>query len=514
MRAAGLAGVSLAGLLGGAVRPEVALTEYFSYRLAGPSHPGESSPLEVARYCAQMIEQHGAGAFEGKVCTVLARRGDRDGARGARGDRRGRRLTLDANGGWTVPTAREAIRRLDPFEIFYYEDPVETHDELAQLRAHTGASFSTHVIDLGKTIELGVPDAIVTNLNELGGIRRTVEFIAACARFDVGFRFHSGETGIATAAYLGVSGAVEHVREPSQTLVRWYADDVIEGGPFSPEDGVLAVPTGPGLGVTLDREALRRCHERYLREGPFPSGGASRGYGASFRRADLRSSESRRVHRDVAGGRPRLGRPARTAALARRGVEAEARDHHVGVRGHAVDRDPLARARVAPAGEVVRRHRRVDQSRAVQREAHRAGAVVAGVLPGVVSAAVQVRLVRDLVSRRDDRDDGGGCAGRRDRETVRADRAVRGRCARDLAGRLRRRRGPPVVRVGVVSVGTTGTAGVCETAPASPPLRTTRLSVRASFGDMTPSIRSPAARSNERMLARVCGPNSPSVAAA
>ena len=129
-----------------------------------------------------------------------------------------------------------------------------------------------------------MPDAIVTNLNELGGIRRTVEFIAACARFDVGFRFHSGETGIATAAYLGVSGAIEHVREPSQTLVRWYADDVIEGGPFSPEQGELPVPTAPGLGVTLDRVALRRCHERYLREGTFPSGVAGSGYGASFRR--------------------------------------------------------------------------------------------------------------------------------------------------------------------------------------------------------------------------------------
>jgi glucarate dehydratase len=276
-------GVSLAGLLGGAVRPAVALTEYFSYRLAGPSHAGESTPLEVARYCAQMIEQHGSGAFEGKVCTVslgeeveMVRE-----VRAAIGDRR---LTLDANGGWTVPAAREAIPRLDPFQIFYYEDPVETYDELAQLRAHTGASFSTHVIDLGRAIALGVPDAIVTNLNELGGIRRTVEFIAACARLDVAFRFHSGETGIATAAYLGVSGAVEHVREQSQTLVRWYADDVIEGGPFSPEDGVLAVPAGPGLGVTLDRDALRRCHERYLREGPFPSGDASRAYGASFRR--------------------------------------------------------------------------------------------------------------------------------------------------------------------------------------------------------------------------------------
>jgi glucarate dehydratase len=277
-------GSPLALLLGGAVRSHVELTEYFSYRRAGPSHPGESTPLEVARHCARMVEEHGAGPFEGKVCTVsldeeleMVRE-----VRAAIGETR--RLTLDANGGWTVPTAREAIRRLDRYAIHYYEDPVETPEELAQLRGHTPASFSSHDVDLGKAVALRAPDAIVTNLNELGGIRRTVEFIAACARFDVAFRFHSGESGIATAAYLHVSGAVEHVREPSQTLVRWYADDVIAGGPFVPANGLLPVPSGPGLGVTLDREALRRCHERFLREGAFPSGEPGAGYGSSFRR--------------------------------------------------------------------------------------------------------------------------------------------------------------------------------------------------------------------------------------
>jgi glucarate dehydratase len=276
-------GVPLATLLGGAVRREVPLTEYFSYRLPGPAHPGESTPLEVARHCARMVDQHGADAFEGKVSTVsLAEEVElvRE-VRAAIGP--GRRLTLDANGGWTVATAREALRLLDRFDVHYYEDPVETPEELARLRAHTSASFSTHVVDLPKAVALGVPDAIVSNLNELGGIRRGVEFIAACAAFDVAFRFHSGETGIATAAYLQVSAAVEHVREASQTLVRWYADDVVAEGPFSPRGGVLPLPSGPGLGVTLDREALHRCHERYLAEGPFPSGG-SEGYGGSFRR--------------------------------------------------------------------------------------------------------------------------------------------------------------------------------------------------------------------------------------
>ncbi len=276
-------GVPLHLLLGGAVRTEIALTEYFSYRMPGPSEPGESSPLDIARYCARMIEQHEADGFEGKVGTVsldeeveMVRE-----IRAAIGDRM---LRLDANGGWTVPTAREAMRRLDPYVIHYYEDPVETYEEMAQLRQFTRASFSTHVVDLDKAIRLRAPDAIVTNINEHGGIRRTIEFIRACEHFDVAFRFHSGETGIGSAAYLHLSAAMEHVREPSQTLFRWYGDDVIAEGTFVPKRGRVAVPTGAGLGVTLDAKALRRCHERYLREGQFPRGTGGRSFRDHFTR--------------------------------------------------------------------------------------------------------------------------------------------------------------------------------------------------------------------------------------
>ena len=137
-------------------------------------------------------------------------------------------------------------------------------------------SFSAHHVDLRRAVDLGVPDFFVLNLVELGGIRRTVEFVRACELLGIGFWFHSGDTGVATAAYLQVSAALEPIREPSQALLHWTADDVIEEGPFCPRGGRLPVPAGPGLGVTLDPAALRRCHERYLREGEFPSGIPSR----------------------------------------------------------------------------------------------------------------------------------------------------------------------------------------------------------------------------------------------
>jgi glucarate dehydratase len=277
-------GVPLALLLGGAVRERIEVSEYFGYRLPGPSQPGEATPLQVARYCERMAAEFGAVVFEGKVGTVsldeeveLVRE-----VRAAIGE--SRLLRLDANGAWTVPTAREALRRLDPYVVHYYEDPVETYEELARLRPATRASFSTHVVDLPAAVRLGVPDAFVTNLNDLGGVRRTVAFVQACADVDVAFRFHSGETGIGSAAYLHLSAALEHVREPSQTLLRWYADDVIEGGPLVPRDGAVALPAGPGLGVVLDPAALRRLHERYRHEGAFPAGATGARYGGAFRR--------------------------------------------------------------------------------------------------------------------------------------------------------------------------------------------------------------------------------------
>ncbi len=267
-------------LLGGKLRDKIALTEYFSFRL-GPN--GEATPKQIASFCARMIEKHDARIFEGKMATVdleteITMLGE---IRAAIGERE---LRLDANGGWTVPTAREALRRVAPFNISWFEEPVEFYEEMAQLRQHSTISFSSHMIDLPKAAALKVPDAIVTNLNEMGGIANTIAFIKACERFHIGFRFHSGETGVGTAAYLQMSAAVEHVRVASQTLLRWYGDDVIEGGPLVPKSGVVAVPDGSGLGVTLDAKAFARCHQRFLDEGAFPSGVAGEGYGGQFQK--------------------------------------------------------------------------------------------------------------------------------------------------------------------------------------------------------------------------------------
>ncbi len=251
-------------LLGGLHRREIAFSEYFAYR------PGrEESPADVAAFCARMAEEHGSNVFEGKVAVRPVQEDLRlvREIRAAIG--REPELRLDANMGWRLETARQALARLEPYRIANVEEPVGSFQELAELRRSSPTPFSAHTPDVALAAELGAPDTLVVGLGACGGIAGTRRLVAECEEAGLGFWFYSGDLGIATAAYLHIAAATPFLDRPSQSLLRWTTDDVVAGGPFSPESGVVAVPDGPGLGVELDEAALARCVERYAREGPY-----------------------------------------------------------------------------------------------------------------------------------------------------------------------------------------------------------------------------------------------------
>lgn len=264
-----LSGQSVARLLGGRVRDEVAFTEYFAPRLRHNGRGGEDRPATIAAYCSRMAEEHGSTAFEGKVgvfdiSTEVAIIRE---VRAAIGD--DCLLRVDANMRWTVAAARHALRRFEKYNVDSIEDPVGSFEEMARLRETTRISFSTHDPSLQSAARLGVPDAFCLNLAALGGIRRTVAFVGACRELGLDIWFYSPDTAVANAAYLQVAGAMSWISQPSQTLLRWHSDDVTEGGPPQPENGVISVPDEPGLGVTLDRSALARCAARYASDGEY-----------------------------------------------------------------------------------------------------------------------------------------------------------------------------------------------------------------------------------------------------
>lgn len=247
-------------LLGGPARTEIRFSEYFSFR-----RDRERTPDDVAAYCARMHAEHGSTIFEGKVGfggpdVEIARA-----VREAIGPNAA--LRLDANMGWTAAEAERLLPRLEELDIANLEDPVADLDALPRLRRKTTIPFSAHTPALRHAARFGAPDRIVLSLTRLGGIRETVKFIHACELMGVGFWFYSGDGGVATAAYLQVSAALPYLEQAHQSLLRWYVDDVIAGGPFRPENDVVPVPKGSGLGVELDRDSLGRCAEDFERNG-------------------------------------------------------------------------------------------------------------------------------------------------------------------------------------------------------------------------------------------------------
>jgi glucarate dehydratase len=257
------AGKSIAELLGGCMRTDIPVTEYFAYRITR-----ERTPEEIAMFCAQMIDEHGSTHFEGKVATVAPDEEVRmlQLVRNAIGP--SRELRIDANLGWRPETAIALLPQLHDLAITGIEEPCGTWEEAALVRAHTDIPFSAHEPDFENAARLGVPNTFVLSVLSCGGIARTVRTIQRCEDTGLGFWFYSGELGIATAACLQVAAAVPYVGR-SQSLLRMQADEVTAGGTLIPKNGFVAVPHGPGLGVELDERSLARCVQRFADEGEY-----------------------------------------------------------------------------------------------------------------------------------------------------------------------------------------------------------------------------------------------------
>jgi glucarate dehydratase len=256
-------------LLGGAVRKNIPVTDYFSFREHGGEHGGETTPEEVVDYCLHLREAYGTSFFEGKFYTADPAPSIRmmQLLRDSLGP--GAMLRIDSNMAYSLTAARQIAREIEPLNIRNWEDPCGSLYDVKQLREHTAIPFSVHSLDVRQAVDLGVPDAVVTDIATHGGIGRTMRFVGACEHIGLDFWCYSGDSGVASAAYLHLCAAMTHIREPNQSLFRMQPFDVIEEGPFQPRNNVVPVPEGPGLGVTLSPDRLRHCHQLFLDQGPY-----------------------------------------------------------------------------------------------------------------------------------------------------------------------------------------------------------------------------------------------------
>jgi L-alanine-DL-glutamate epimerase-like enolase superfamily enzyme len=179
------------------------------------------------------------------------------------------RLGADANGGWTVRQAIDTVRRLEEYSLWFIEQPVPPGDptRLAEVRAAirtpllADESVSTPE-DALALIRAGAADALSAYVG-MGAGPDAVRRIGAVARAGgIGCTLGSNlELGIASAAMTHLAAATNDLTceaYPPDILGPLYYEAEILAEPLDIRDGSVGLPTGPGLGVTLNEAVIAR----------------------------------------------------------------------------------------------------------------------------------------------------------------------------------------------------------------------------------------------------------------
>jgi glucarate dehydratase len=181
-------------------------------------------------------------------------------------------LRIDPNTAWSLETSIAYGKRMEGL-LEYYEDPVVGKQNMADLARAVNLPLATNMCcvsfeDLPETIRLGSVQIILGDHHFWGGLRASVELARICRTWGIGMSMHSNShMGISLAAMTHLAAAVPNLTYACDTHYPWQAEELIVGGKLQFEDGSLAVPSGPGLGVTLDHAELDRMHQQFLAAG-------------------------------------------------------------------------------------------------------------------------------------------------------------------------------------------------------------------------------------------------------
>ena len=127
---------------------------------------------------------------------------------------------------------------------------------------------TTSFEDIPGSIRLGSEDIILSDHHFWGGLRASMTLSGICDTFGRDLSMHSNShLGISMAAMVHLGAALPRMPYALDTHYPWQSEEIIMGGRFKFEQGAVAVPQGPGLGIELDKKALERLHQNYLRCG-------------------------------------------------------------------------------------------------------------------------------------------------------------------------------------------------------------------------------------------------------
>ena len=185
-------------------------------------------------------------------------------------------IRLDANQAYTVDVAIRSLRAMERWGLTLAEQPAEGIDELAAIARAVDVPIMADesawaARDILRLREAGAARYVSLYVTKPGGLYRARQMAAVLEAAGMGADVGgSAEFGIGNAANLHLAAASAAVtlpaiipvttvagREQTQVAGRIYTDDLVVE-PFEYRAGALRVPSGPGLGITVDLEKLDR----------------------------------------------------------------------------------------------------------------------------------------------------------------------------------------------------------------------------------------------------------------
>jgi glucarate dehydratase len=187
------------------------------------------------------------------------------------------RITLDPNGGWLLADAVRLCRDLGGV-LAYAEDPVGAEgglsgrETMAEFRRATGLRTATNMIatdwrQMAHAVRAHAVDIPLADPH-FWTMRGSVRVAQLCHDFGLTWGSHSNNHfDISLAMFTHVGAAAPGEITALDTHWIWQDGQRLTREPFPIRDGAIAVPTTPGLGVEVDREALTAAHELFLEHG-------------------------------------------------------------------------------------------------------------------------------------------------------------------------------------------------------------------------------------------------------
>ena len=269
-------GVPVSEILGGRLRDRVPFASYLFFRYAGSNNDVDEvrTADQLVAHARDLKARHGFTSHKLKG-GVFPPEYELDCYRAVAGALEGDRFRFDPNAVWSTETALWFGQQIEDLRNDYLEDPVFGLHGMRRVREKVRMPLATNTVvvnfeQLATNILNPAVDVILLDTTFWGGIRACVKAAGVCETFQLGVAVHSsGELGIQLATMLHLGAVIPNLSFAADAHYHHLTDDIIAGGKLKYEDGCIAMPTTPGLGVKLDRDKVAEYRELYRRLGSY-----------------------------------------------------------------------------------------------------------------------------------------------------------------------------------------------------------------------------------------------------